>query len=124
CARAQDLPLLDHPPVAAVRCAAGGPLCEPLAMVCRRPFMLFTLAAMLLAGCDKLGISPPSGQAFKGVDITGADYKYALPDQNGQMRTPADFTGKVTAVFFGYTQCPDVCPTTLAESAQMKKSPG
>lgn len=86
--------------------------------------MLFGLAVVLLAGCDKLGLSAPSTQAFKGVDITGADYQYALPDQDGKTRTPADFTGKVTAVFFGYTQCPDVCPTTLAELAQVRKALG
>lgn len=83
----------------------------------------FALAG--LAGCDKLGISAPlSASTFKGVDITGANYRYSLPDPNGQTRTPDDFKGKVTAVFFGYTQCPDVCPTALAELAQVKKSLG
>jgi len=78
-----------------------------------------------LAGCDKLGISASSpASTFKGVDITGANYRFALPDLNGQTRTPDDFKGKVTAVFFGYTQCPDVCPITLAELAQVKKSLG
>jgi protein SCO1/2 len=82
-------------------------------------------AAALLAGCDKL--RPSAGKAaFHGVDITGADYArvLALPDQNGRMRTLEDFKGKVTVVFFGYTQCPDVCPTTMAELAQVKKSLG
>src|SRR6185295_6946706 len=74
--------------------------------------------------CDKLGLSAPAGAGFKGVDITGADYKFSLPDQDGKTRTPADFKGKVTVVFFGYTQCPDVCPTTMAELAQVKKSLG
>ncbi|HJV60238.1 MAG TPA: SCO family protein [Albitalea sp.] len=96
-------------------------------MTTRRLFSL-SLAAVLtaaaLAGCDKLGLSSGGGAGFKGVDITGADYSYTLPDQNGQARTPSDFKGKVTAVFFGYTQCPDVCPTTLAELAQVKKSLG
>jgi protein SCO1/2 len=83
------------------------------------------LAAAGLSGCDKLGIAMPSGApAFKGVDITGAKYSYALPDQDGKMRTPEDFQGKVVAVFFGYTQCPDVCPTALAELAQVKKALG
>ncbi len=83
------------------------------------------LAAAGLVGCDKLGVSAPStAQTFKGVDITGANYKFALPDQNGQTRTPDDFKGKVTAVFFGYTQCPDVCPTAMAELAQVKKALG
>jgi protein SCO1/2 len=90
----------------------------------RRQLGLFAAAA-LLAGCDKLsGLSANPG--FKAVDITGADYgsKLSLPDQNGQLRTLADFKGKVAVVFFGYTQCPDVCPTTMAELAQVKKALG
>jgi protein SCO1/2 len=92
-----------------------------------RRFLLVSAFAVagVLAGCDKLGLSMPQGRAsFQGVDITGADYQYALPDQNGQPRTPTDFKGKVTVVFFGYTQCPDVCPTTMAELAQVKKALG
>ena len=60
---------------------------------------------------------------FKSVDITGADYARDFPamDHNGQMRKLADFKGKVVVVFFGFTQCPDVCPTSLAELAQVKK---
>ena len=63
---------------------------------------------------------------FAGIDLTGADYAqgFALPDQNGQARTMADFAGKVVVVFFGYTQCPDVCPTSLAELAEVKKMLG
>lgn len=76
----------------------------------------------LLSGCDRAG-GPPS---FKGVDITGADYarELALPDAEGRERTLAEFKGKVAVVFFGYTQCPDVCPTTLAELAAVKQSLG
>jgi protein SCO1/2 len=61
--------------------------------------------------------------AFSSIDITGADYgkNFALSDQNGHVRHLADFAGKVVVVFFGYTQCPDVCPTTLAELAEVKK---
>lgn len=44
---------------------------------------------------------------------------FALPDEEGQMRTPADFAGKHLLVFFGFTNCPDICPTTLAEVAQV-----
>lgn len=91
-------------------------------MTTRRQFVLLGAAGALLTGCDKLSLPLLSGKAsFQGVDITGADYRYALPDQDGKMRTPEDFKGKVTAVFFGYVQCPDVCPTTLAELAQVKK---
>lgn len=94
-------------------------------MTTRRSWMGAAAAAALLAGCDRLGLSLPSGQpAFKGIDVTGADFRYALPDVNGQLRTPADFKGKVTAVFFGYTQCPDFCPTSMAELVQVKKALG
>ena len=85
---------------------------------------LVLAAAVLLAGCDKLGGA--SSANFRGVDITGAEYarKLELTDHNGQPRTLADFKGKVTVVFFGFTQCPDVCPSTMAELAQVKKTLG
>ena len=78
-----------------------------------------------LTACDKIGL-PSSKAAFNGIDITGASYArtLSLPDQNGQPRTLADFKGKVMVVFFGYTQCPDVCPTTMVELAQVKKALG
>jgi protein SCO1 len=73
-----------------------------------------------LPGCDK--VLPGPQASFKSVDITGAEYgrTLALPDSSGQPRTLADFKGKVSVVFFGYTHCPDVCPTTLAEMAEVK----
>jgi len=73
--------------------------------------------ALAAAGCAE------RKPQFKAVDITGADYArdFALTDQNGQLRTLKDFQGKAVVVFFGYTQCPDVCPTTLAELAEAKK---
>lgn len=60
---------------------------------------------------------------FKSIDLTGADYAqgFSLADQDGQVRTLKDFSGKIVVVFFGFTQCPDVCPTSLAELAQVKK---
>jgi protein SCO1/2 len=93
----------------------------------RRNVLLAALLCVALAGCDKLGLSSSApALAFRGADITGADYArtLALPDVTGRQRTLADFKGKVTVVFFGYTQCPDVCPTTMAELAQVKKSLG
>ena len=86
---------------------------------------LASLPTLALLGCD----APSSGGtaiAFKGIDITGAEYarSLSLTDQNGQARTLADFKGKVTVVFFGFTQCPDVCPTTMAELAQVKAALG
>jgi protein SCO1/2 len=55
--------------------------------------------------------------AFKNTDITGTDCcrDFRLTDHNGNTRTLSDFRGKAVVIFFGYTQCPDVCPTTLAE---------
>jgi protein SCO1/2 len=90
--------------------------------------MLLALAGVLVGAqtaCDRVGTAS-SKPAFNGVDITGAEYarSLSLPDQNGQPRTLADFKGKVTVVFFGYTQCPDVCPTTMVELAQVKKALG
>jgi protein SCO1 len=80
------------------------------------------LALLGLAGCDIGGRDKP----FNGIDLTGASYaqRLALTDQNGQPRTLGDFKGKVTVVFFGYTQCPDVCPATMAELAEVKRSLG
>lgn len=65
-------------------------------------------------------------QKFNGTDITGANYArdFALTDHTGVKRTLADYRGKVVAIFFGFTQCPDVCPTTLADMAQVKKKLG
>jgi len=91
----------------------------------KRAILVAALAMGLLGGCDRLtgGAQKPS---FKAVDITGAEYarELSLPDADGKMRTLADFKGKVTLVFFGYTQCPDVCPTTLAELAAVKRELG
>ena len=63
---------------------------------------------------------------FNAVDITGADYAkdFSLTDANGRVRTMADFKGKVVVLFFGYAQCPDVCPTTMTEMAQIKQQLG
>ena len=59
---------------------------------------------------------------FKNIDITGSTAfgkDFSLVDPNGKVRTLADFKGKVVVMFFGYTQCPDVCPTTLTEMQQV-----
>ena len=86
----------------------------------QRRHALLTLAAStaLLAGCGR-----EDKPQFKAVDITGADYAkdFPLPDVDGRVRSVKEFAGKAVVVFFGYTQCPDVCPTTLAEIAQAKK---
>ena len=76
-----------------------------------------TLALGALAACS------PDTLKFKSIDITGADYAkgFTLADHNGAQRTLADFKGKVVVVFFGFTQCPDVCPTALADLAEVKR---
>ena len=68
----------------------------------------------------------PDKAQFVSIDLTGADYAkdFALMDQNGQARSVKDFAGKVVVVFFGFVQCPDVCPTSMAELASIKKSLG
>lgn len=78
-------------------------------------------AAGLLTAC-----SAEKKPQFTSIDITGADYArdFALSDHNGQMRSIKDFQGKVVVVFFGFTQCPDVCPTSMAELAEIKKMLG
>lgn len=77
--------------------------------------LLLGLALLVqLAGC-----APAPRADFKGTDITGADFgrQLALTDHNGVRRGLADFKGKLVVLFFGYTQCPDVCPTTLSDVA-------
>ena len=78
------------------------------------------LFAFSLAGCQ------PSPPAFHATDITGAAFArdFRLTDQNGRKRTLASFKGKVVAIFFGYTHCPDVCPTTLSDFAAALKLMG
>jgi protein SCO1/2 len=73
-----------------------------------------------MAGCTE------AKPQFASIDITGADYAkdFALADHNGQMRSIKDFAGKVVVIFFGFTQCPDVCPTSMAELAEIKKMLG
>ncbi len=73
--------------------------------------LVLIVIALVIGGCT------PSGPTFRNVDITGADYgkDFALTDHTGRPRTLADFKGKVVVMFFGYTHCPDVCPTTMAE---------
>ena len=89
-----------------------------------RRFLLALAAAgaLALAGCERA--APP--HRFNAIDLTGASYAqgFNLPDFNGKPRTLADFKGKVTVVFFGYTQCPDACPTTMAELSGILKTLG
>jgi protein SCO1 len=89
--------------------------------IARYVLMALTLASFfIITGCSEKKI------AYKGIDITGAEYarNFALSDHNGQLRTMADFKGKIPVVFFGFTQCPDVCPTAMAELVEVKKKLG
>jgi protein SCO1 len=89
-------------------------------MMKRRHLLLAAL--VFAAACS--GEKPKA--AFKGIDITGAPYaqQLDLPDIDGKPRTLADFKGKVAIVFFGFVQCPDVCPGTLAEIAEARQRLG
>lgn len=85
-----------------------------------RRFLCLIGAILVLAACQK------SPQTFHNTDITGVDYgkNFSLTDHTGKQRTLSDFKGKAVVLFFGYTQCPDVCPTTLAELAGAMKQLG
>ena len=85
-----------------------------------RSFLLVT--ALALTACSPAD-KPVS---FRNTDITGADYArdFSLTDHNGVRRTLADFRGKAVTVFFGYTQCPDVCPTNLSTMAAVMQALG
>ena len=82
-----------------------------------RRFLLSSLSVLALAACS------PEKPKFNGIDITGADYAqdFTLTDHNNQRRSLSDFKGKVVVLFFGYTQCPDVCPTSMTELAEVKR---
>ena len=88
--------------------------------------MLLALAgASALTACDQT--RPAAQPVFRGTDITGAEYArtLSLPDQFGKPRTLSEFKGKVVLVFFGFTQCPDVCPATLSTvAAALRTMPG
>ena len=81
-------------------------------------------AALALGGCDKF--FAPSKGPFTGVDITGGEMggRLELTDPDGKSRSIGDFRGKVVVVVFGFTHCPDVCPTTLSEIAFAVKQLG
>jgi protein SCO1/2 len=74
-------------------------------------------AGGLMTGCSE------QKKSFAAIDVTGADYAkdFALTDHNGQPKSIKDFAGKVVVLFFGYTQCPDVCPTSMTELVEVKR---
>ena len=89
----------------------------------QRLFAVLISAVLLFAlpGC-----TDSAAPKFRLTDVTGASFgkSLELTDHNGQRRTLADFRGKVVTVFFGFTHCPDVCPTTLGEMAMVMKELG
>lgn len=80
---------------------------------------LWIAGAALLVGCTR-------AQSFHGMDLTGADWgrDFALADPDGRTRTLADFRGRLVMLFFGFTHCPDVCPTALARAADVRRRMG
>lgn len=95
-------------------------------MLKRNALKLIAASALSISAAAVLTACSPDGPAFRGVNITGADYArdFSLTDQYGQLRSLKDFRGKVVVVFFGFTQCPDVCPTSMQELAEVKQALG
>jgi protein SCO1 len=90
----------------------------------RRILLRSLVAPLVAAGALLLGGCSDSGKpGFTSIDLTGADYAkdFALTDFNGQPRSLKDYKGKIVVMFFGYTQCPDVCPTSMTELVAVKK---
>jgi protein SCO1/2 len=89
----------------------------------RRFFQILTGTALSVLGLAGLSACGDAKPTFNAVDISGVDYAqdFKLTDHNGQARRLADFKGKVVVMFFGYTQCPDVCPTSMTELVEVKK---
>jgi protein SCO1/2 len=84
------------------------------------------LILAFVIACAPLAACAPDGPKFQSSDVTGATFgrDFQLKDAAGKPRTLADYRGKAVVIFFGYTQCPDVCPTTLAELAEVMKRLG
>ena len=91
----------------------------PISLFFSPRFWSIITFSLALAACD-------GAPKFKSTDITGVDYgkSLELPDTSGQVRRLADFRGKAVVLFFGFTHCPDVCPTTLADLAGVMKALG
>jgi protein SCO1/2 len=87
----------------------------------RRFLAIALLAAIVVSACSKR-----EAAQFQLTDVTGAGFGRALEltDHNGVRRTLADFKGKAVVIFFGFTHCPDACPTTLAELARVVRDLG
>ena len=88
-----------------------------------RWLLVFIVAALavFIAGCNRTGDAAAPG--FRGIDLTGAPYgrNFRLTDADGRERTLADYKGKAVLMYFGFVQCPDVCPTALIRAAKVKQ---
>ena len=88
-----------------------------------RWLLVFIVAALavFIAGCNRAGDAAAPG--FRGIDLTGAPYgrNFRLTDADGRERTLADYQGKAVLMYFGFVQCPDVCPTALIRAAKVKQ---
>ncbi|MDP1657005.1 MAG: SCO family protein [Hylemonella sp.] len=89
----------------------------------RNTLKLIAFGALLAGVIGILSACSDSKPQFAAIDVTGADYAkdFQLTDHNGQPRSLQDFRGKIVVLFFGYTQCPDVCPTSMTELVEVKK---
>jgi len=87
-------------------------------------FLTLLCCLFVLVACDNK--TSTSKVSFVNTDITGSDIgrDFELTDHTGKRRTLADYRGKVVALFFGFAQCPDICPTTLSDLAQVKQQLG
>ena len=97
-----------------------------MAFIVRTAFrwlLVFIVAALavFIAGCNRAGDAAAPG--FRGIDLTGAPYgrNFRLTDADGRERTLADYKGKAVLMYFGFVQCPDVCPTALIRAAKVKQ---
>lgn len=99
----------------------------PRQALTRRHCLGVALATGLaLTGCDHSPTGGTQAVSFKGIDLTGAPYGkgFALTDMHGQPRTLTDFAGKVVMLYFGFVQCPDVCPTALSRASLVMQQLG
>ena len=95
-------------------------------MLRRNATKFIAATAMIAWATGLLGACSEQKHTFASIDVTGADYAkdFELTDHDGQVRHLADFKGKAVVMFFGYTQCPDVCPTSMSELADVKRALG
>lgn len=95
-------------------------------MKLKNAFKSVAACTTLVLGFGLVAACSEKQQSFTSIDLTGATYAkdFELTDHNGQVRHLKDFVGKVVIMFFGFTQCPDMCPTTILELAEVKKNLG